>query len=382
MTGPIYRFLDAVLPRRVTTRREYLAAVDGLRFLAIAWVVLFHLNSYFIVKTGIAPSHPLESAMAWFFARGDWGVALFFVISGFILGLPFASQHLHRGKKVSLKKYFLRRLTRLEPPYIAAMLAAAALAVVIRHDPIGQVLDHLVSHLGYLHQFTHGDAGLSVVVWSLEIEVQFYILAPLLGLIFVVPLRFRRPLLCVGILGFGGLGKYLAEIEATKSILNYLHLFLCGFLLADLHLGSPSETGGTGLRDAIGFALLVALPFVVANEFAAAYAAPLVITAFYYCVLRGNLLRRALSSLVISRIGGMCYSMYLLHFLVISATGRFVIGHVGNSYTAGLMLVASVCLPAILLSTIVFFRAIELPCMRPDWPSRVAGMFRSSPQST
>ena len=35
----------------------------------------------------------------------NFGVALFFVISGFILALPFARQHLHKGADVSLRKY-------------------------------------------------------------------------------------------------------------------------------------------------------------------------------------------------------------------------------------------------------------------------------------
>ena len=46
---------------------------------------------------------------------------LFFVLSGFILGLHHLKHYLKDSNKVSLKSYFLRRVNRLEPPYIIVM---------------------------------------------------------------------------------------------------------------------------------------------------------------------------------------------------------------------------------------------------------------------
>ena len=57
--------------------------------------------------------------------EGGYGVSIFFMISGFILSLPFAKAHFNKnpGKKnISLKRYYLRRLIRLEPPYIIALI--------------------------------------------------------------------------------------------------------------------------------------------------------------------------------------------------------------------------------------------------------------------
>src|SRR2546422_10744629 len=54
--------------------------------------------------------------------RGRYGVQFFFVISGFILGLPFATKYLKNGEDISLRKYFLIRLTRLEAPYLLNLL--------------------------------------------------------------------------------------------------------------------------------------------------------------------------------------------------------------------------------------------------------------------
>ena len=66
---------------------------------------------------------------------GFRGVELFFVISGFILGLPFAAHYLKGAAPVSLRKYYLRRLTRLEPPYIVALLVLFILAAGIEGAP-------------------------------------------------------------------------------------------------------------------------------------------------------------------------------------------------------------------------------------------------------
>ncbi|HYW39566.1 MAG TPA: acyltransferase family protein, partial [Terriglobales bacterium] len=91
--------------------------MDGLRFAAIGMVILFHLNGYLTAKSpfySAAPPHSdwlAQAAMV-----GFRGVELFFVISGFILGLPFAAHYLKGAAPVSLRKYYLRRLTRLEPP--------------------------------------------------------------------------------------------------------------------------------------------------------------------------------------------------------------------------------------------------------------------------
>jgi peptidoglycan/LPS O-acetylase OafA/YrhL len=104
---------------RVTSGRKLISEIDGLRFIAIVPVMIQHMAERFERNTAIKFSAPLEDDYSSFLAsRGFLGVFIFFVISGFILALPFASYHLKNTKKVSLKDYFWRRITRLEPPYI------------------------------------------------------------------------------------------------------------------------------------------------------------------------------------------------------------------------------------------------------------------------
>jgi len=79
----------------------------------------------------------------------------------------------------------MRRLTRLEPPYILAMLFRIALLLTVMHKPLGMVLSHGAASLVYMHSLVFGDMStVNPPAWSLEVEIQFYIMAPLLALTF------------------------------------------------------------------------------------------------------------------------------------------------------------------------------------------------------
>ena len=108
---------------RVTTRGTFIPEVDGLRFVAIAAVFLFHLALNLASRNPVDFAYPRPgSALQATLRTGELGVQLFFILSGLVLALPFARHHLRGGPAVALKAYFLRRLTRLEPPYFVVMI--------------------------------------------------------------------------------------------------------------------------------------------------------------------------------------------------------------------------------------------------------------------
>src|SRR3954471_14833233 len=112
--------------RRITTSGEIIPEIDGLRFIAIAAVILHHLALF--VSTQRKSDEGLLLV-------GQNGVELFFAISGFILAVPFAMQYLNAGKRVKLSRYFVRRLTRLEPPYLLALILLITMRIVLRGEP-------------------------------------------------------------------------------------------------------------------------------------------------------------------------------------------------------------------------------------------------------
>ena len=136
--------------KRVTTSGIYVPEIDGLRFIAIVSVVLFHLVLELHLRSGRVI--PIENGTGWLYSvlcNGERGVRLFFIISGMILALPFARQMLLGERPVSLGKYYMRRVTRLEPPYIASILIAVLMFAIYQHGLHGISAGHLLATTFY-----------------------------------------------------------------------------------------------------------------------------------------------------------------------------------------------------------------------------------------
>lgn len=373
---------------RVTSSGRFIPAVDGLRFVAILSVVLYHLNGFVLAK---CPAITLSDAKGQWLQRvldvGNCGVQLFFVISGFILGLPFAEHYLLGRRKPSLRQYFKRRVLRIEPPYVINLLIIYALKVLTTPAGALVLLPSLAASLCYANNLVFGEMSrVNGIAWSLEIEVQFYILAPFLAAVFAVPgQRLRRGGLVGGILLLIGVKMVFPghlQPYAGATVVACLDYFLAGFLLADLYLANgggvdqgepcPSRlrmSPRTLVWDVIG---LVAWCAVVAVHFheRTQPLLPLAILLAYLGVFRGTLLQRCFSCPWIATIGGMCYTIYLYHFFIISAVGRWTIGcSLGRQHGSNLALQALLILPCVLVVSAVLFLLFEKPFMVRDWPA-------------
>lgn len=220
--------------QRRTAGGRLVPAIDGLRFYAIAGVVLYHI-SYNLLQTGhVFSSSVLGAWVARLASCGWFGVQLFFVISGYILGMPFAVAKLPGNSPVSLKAYYLRRLTRLEPPFLLSLALLFLLRAGVQHQP--GLWPHLLATALYSHNIVYENSSpVSAVTWSLEVEVQFYILAPLLGLIYRIgPLWQRRAAWMIALCLAHLLALWSSTAVVYPQIGNFLPYFLVGMLLADV----------------------------------------------------------------------------------------------------------------------------------------------------
>lgn len=373
---------------RITSSGRFIPEIDGLRFIAIASVVCYHLVGYLAAKSDNSP--PLLATptrpMTPHLHEAHFGVQLFFVISGFILALPFASHSLKGTPRVNLKKYFLRRLTRLEPPYLLSMILLFFAIVFYKGVAFRDAAPHLGSGLFYVHNVVYGEVNpINPPAWSLEIEIQFYLLVPVLASVFLVQTRWLRRCLIVGAGGIAVLVQLLfldASGRWGLTIINFLQLFLAGFLLADVYLADwnerPRHHWRWDLVSLIGWPLFIYIWHTSPRLSAAAL--PILAFCLYVATFRGVVFNRILSSLWITAIGGMCYTIYLLHSSIISFAGK-LLHPVGSNLPSpiGMGVQAILLLACVLVLSTIYFVLIERPCMRRDWPRRLAAYLRGRP---
>jgi peptidoglycan/LPS O-acetylase OafA/YrhL len=363
--------------RRVTNGRPWVPEIDGLRFLAIAGVVLFHILGEVGSRSGrIIPIEDRYQLLTSLIGNGDRGVRLFFVISGLVLALPFARQYLAGGKPVLLKNYFMRRVTRLEPPYIVSVLLFLVMLVLYTHNQQPHLVQHALATMFYVHSLTFGGFNpINMVSWSLEVEVQFYIVAPLFMLLFRIRDKRIRRLVMLALIVLAIPIQIFAthSSRGVSSILRYVGYFLSGLLAADffvldLPMWVESSAWDVVALLCMGFAICAPHDWEPANSML-----PLVFGALCLAAMRGLIFRRIVSIPVLAVIGGMCYSMYLMHMTAIAIVfkvSRYLIS-TRQDFLEIYLIQLLIFIPCILFAGTVFYMLFERPCMDPQWPLKL-----------
>ncbi len=153
--------------RRTTTTFD---CFDGLRAIA-AFAVLVHHASF-------ATGDMNNGRFAHYFTHLDIGVAIFFLISGFLLYRPFVARVFSERVEPPVREFFLRRAARIFPAYWVAL---AVIIVVFRLDraiPDG-VLGY-AQHFFLVHIYDRRHASLGISqAWTLAVEITFYAFLPL-----------------------------------------------------------------------------------------------------------------------------------------------------------------------------------------------------------
>jgi peptidoglycan/LPS O-acetylase OafA/YrhL len=372
---------------RVTSTGRYIPELDGLRFIAIGIVFLQHVQEVVMVRMGSdLVGTGLDIGLFSRLIRDSrFGVELFFLISGFILGLPFADQYLAGGRRVRLHSYFLRRVTRLEPPYIISLLLCTAALIAFNGRRIADLWPHLVASSLYVHNIVYNEFSvINPVAWSLEIEVQFYCLAPLLAQVFRIERREWRRVAIVAI-GLGALavryviGRYY---QLPPTILFYMQYFMMGFLVADVFLVNWQQQPKTSKRwDLIALPGWLLLPLIFYRAFSVSSLVTAgVLFLLVWASFKSSLCRRFLGSSLIRTIGGMCYTIYLLHYIAMWSTARLINPRHDAPVLAETVKYSLFFFILLLPLVVAYFLFIEKPCMRKHWPTELLAKLRAKPR--
>lgn len=361
--------------RKPVAPGQLVPQMEGLRCAALWLVFLLHFHQAVLMSMPESLHAVIKSsALARVCEAGDFGVQLFFAISGFVLALPFAKWRLKEGKPVTLKRYFFRRLIRLEPPLLINLILLTPLAVWVFHKlSLSDVPWHFGWTMGYGHRLFLGEQSpINRVTWSLETEAQFYVLMPLLAHVFRITNAGPRRLTLI-ILGLICLP--FKDHLNRALILSHLEYFMGGLLLADLYVTKWSQTpAGLKRWDGIGalawmgmFGTLLLFP---SNQIGTHFLLALCTGLAFAAALRGPISSRFWSLPWLTLCGGMCYTFYLYHDPVIKASVA-ALRRVASAewsydtrFVGGFLIVA----PLTLVISAVLFALFERPFM--GWKSR------------
>ncbi|MFE5807522.1 acyltransferase family protein [Streptomyces sp. NPDC056491] len=317
------------------------AAVDGLRGIAIISILLYHTS---------------------WFANGLFGVDAFFVLSGFLVTLLLVREVEHSGR-IRLLRFYKRRFKRLIPGLLVVLTAVVALTYLLgtlreAKTVSQQAITSLLQYANWA-QLANGSAyweGNGTIdplaaMWSLSVTEQFYVVWPLvLAALFLVCRRRIAAVTVLVVLLFAG-SAAVAPLLFTGTNTDALYLsthsravaFMAGAAAACIvHLvhrragqrrsaadapGAPGAFAPSGVPTALltatGILALVAIialsvlvdsyhkPWLYQGGLAVV-AALIALLASVLCTDRGPLVK-LLSGKIITEIGQLSYSIYLLH---------------------------------------------------------------------
>jgi peptidoglycan/LPS O-acetylase OafA/YrhL len=278
---------------------QHVRFIDGLRAVAILMVVGAHaLYAGLLASPILLPGLAFVSP-SFFIATGAVGVQIFFFISGFALFYPYA-QHLFEKRQLqTLTHYVERRVAKIVPSYLISLSLITILIPMVDESvtPNDTLFIHFIRHLFFLHGFWHETFGsISVPFWSIAIEVQFYVIFPLLAACFMrIPWLTLSALLLISIsyhvaivllgnvenfvwlnqlpgylslFGFGSIAAYLIvrdrsrPVDSPKTQLFWTAttcaaaMILYGILGTGIH-SSDARQWLNGTRECIGLTLLI-----------------------------------------------------------------------------------------------------------------------------
>ncbi len=157
----------------------HIKGLDGLRAVAATVVFAFHTWGHWRYPPILVNAFGTQLDITWIFHYGTEGVSIFFVLSGFLLSIPFWRAVLTPGRPVNIIEFFKRRFLRIYPAYLIA-LVIFALFFDVNH-PLFTRLIQFTSHLFLVHNLSeltiYSDSS---PLWSVATEFQMYLLLPVL----------------------------------------------------------------------------------------------------------------------------------------------------------------------------------------------------------
>ena len=338
------------------------ARVESLRAIAALGVLSGHVY-------GFANTFALTTFSDRLFLLGGFGVFLFFALSGYLIYWPFARRDFGGGAEIDYRRYGVNRALRILPLYWISV------AIVLVWQADGGTGQQWLRFMLLSQNFYSGTIGsVNGVLWSVVVEVHFYLLLPILalGIGRVAKGSRRKGAAAIALCGLASLALWYFQVDRhpANEVWRYsmpttFYFFTGGMLLAILRT-KWLEQRPAWLSSALGRAdlwLLASVPLwlVIARDYGIGWTAVLPCTLMVAaCVLplRPGRLVRVLDWRPLAALGVASYSLYVWHVPVL----REVTSHSwAPTSTLGL---AAVAIPISIAVALLSYRLIETPFLR------------------
>ncbi len=338
--------------------------IQGLRALAVIFVVIFHLQHKWL-------------------PGGFIGVDMFFVISGFLISKGMIKQI--DTKSFNYLQFIIGRIKRIVPAYIVMLLIVAipSYYILIPSDMLAFLYDLRTSLFFYSNQifaeannyFGAKSYEKSLLhTWSLSIEMQFYFVLPLL--IYLIPRR-----LYIGVFGIGTLliliyTQYQINILSNKTGMYFSLLarsaeFAVGVLVNFIPLSARTSSKNKNILALFAIVILISSAFMI-NEnssFPGFLAIPACLATGLLIWIGDSKVNRVLETKSIVYIGTLSYSLYLWHWPILA-----LYRYQAMRYELTILEIGALVLLIILL-TVFSYYVIEEPFRKSSKKNVFIGVF-------
>jgi peptidoglycan/LPS O-acetylase OafA/YrhL len=304
----------------------YRPDIQGLRAIAVLVVIIFHFNPDWL-------------------PGGFVGVDIFLVISGFLITsiLLNKKDQVNYNFLEALKYFYISRFKRIVPAYFVMLIIVAMLAAVFFLPQDFSIFKKGLEKAawfnsnsyfsGYGDYFAPANNEQPLLhTWSLAVEIQFYLLAPVL--ILLLPIKSLKWILSILMVGLTLLAEYRLRAMGIEQATYYslyarLPEFFAGCLVAlCVFNAAPAQSNRPSWLSSVGLVLIILS--TIAQPELGAFPGVAALLPVLGCMLllakpAEGLVARTLSNKYLVWIGALSYSLYLWHWPVLAVL-RYITG--------------------------------------------------------
>jgi peptidoglycan/LPS O-acetylase OafA/YrhL len=295
--------------------------LDAIRGIAACIVVLWHF--YQVLTPEAFPGWirlGMEGTPLYIIISGSESVMLFFLLSGFVLSLPF-----HRKtNRLSYRSFVVKRIARIYVPYLAALFLAVlgnawchGLAInswFMETWYDAPKLTTVLQHVLFLGNYNY--YAFNTAFWSLVYEMRISLIFPFLCILVIRIGWFRALWLAMGFAGLSVVLRNAGISGQTTETFKYVCFFVVGILLAQYALPIRQRLSRTPKILRVAGILLSLLLYSLAHLFPGAIKDGLLLIGASGIIVAGlneTIFSEALNWPIFQFLGRISYSIYLLH---------------------------------------------------------------------